>query len=102
MKNNVKQNFLEELYKTIQHRSKSKSKNSYTRKLLKKGKKKISQKFGEESLELIVDYLNGSKKRTIEEVSDLLYHVIVLLSSKNIKPKEVEKELRNRLKEKKQ
>ena len=98
MKNNVKQNFLEELYKTIQHRSKSKSKNSYTRKLLKKGKKKISQKFGEESLELIVDYLNGSKKRTIEEAADVFYHLIVLLFSRKILLKDIEKELIKRKK----
>ena len=44
------------------------------------------------------DYLKGSKKRTIEEASDLFYHVIVLLSSKEISPKDIEKELRFRLK----
>jgi len=98
MNNNLNQNFLEELYKTIQHRSKSKSKNSYTRKLLKKGKKKISQKFGEESLELIVDYLNGSKKRTIEEAADVFYHLIVLLFSRKILLKDIEKELIKRKK----
>ena len=98
MNNNLNQNFLEELYKTIQHRSKSKSTNSYTKKLLKKGKNKISKKFGEESLELIVDYLNGSKKRTIEEAADVLYHLIVLLFSRKILLKDIEKELTKRKK----
>ena len=93
---------LDEIYSIVHKRKKNRMKNSYTSKLFKKGNKIIAQKVLEECSELVIDYLRGSKKRTIEEVSDLLYHVIVLLSSKNIKPKEVEKELRNRLKEKKQ
>ena len=52
---------IEELYNLIEKRIK-KSKKSYTNKLLKLGPKKIAQKFGEESAELIVDYLKGSKK----------------------------------------
>ncbi len=52
------------LYKTIESRKTSKDKNSYTRKLYKEGEKKIAQKFGEESAELIIDFLKGSKKRT--------------------------------------
>ena len=56
--------FIEELYSTIISRARSKKKNSYTNLLLKKGKNKIAQKIGEESTELIIDYLNGSKKRT--------------------------------------
>ena len=43
-------------------RKKSKNKNSYTRKLYNEGEKKIAQKFGEESTELIIYYLKGSKK----------------------------------------
>ncbi len=74
--------FIEELFSTIRNRAKSKKKNSYTNLLLKKGKNKIAQKIGEESTELIIDYLNGSKKRTVEEASDLIYHLLVLLYSK--------------------
>ena len=48
--------------------------------LLTIDRKKIAQKFGEESAELIIDYLKGSKKRTIEEATDLIYHLFVLLS----------------------
>ena len=89
-------NFLEELYSTIKKRAEFKKKNSYTNFLLKKGKNKIAQKFGEESLELILDYLNGSKKRTVEEASDLIYHLLVLLYSKKISIKDIEKELTKR------
>ena len=89
-------NFLDELYNTIKKRAKSNNSLSYTKSLLKKGKKKIAQKIGEESAELIVDYLSGSKKRTIEEASDLIYHLMVLLYSKNISLKEIKKELKKR------
>ena len=88
--------FIEELYSTIRSRAKSKKKSSYTNLLLKKGKNKIAQKVGEESIELIMDYLNGSKKRTIEEASDLIYHLLVLLYSKKILIKDIKKELSNR------
>ena len=88
--------FIEELYSTIRNRARSKKKNSYTNLLLKKGKIKIAQKIGEESTELIIDYLNGSKKRTVEEASDLIYHLLVLLYSKKISIKDIKKELTKR------
>ena len=88
--------FIEELYSTIRSRARSKKKNSYTNLLLKKGKNKIAQKIGEESTELIIDYLNGSKKRTVEEASDLIFHLLVLLYSKKISIKDIKKELTKR------
>ena len=88
--------FIEELYSVIRSRARSKKKNSYTNLLLKKGKNKIAQKIGEESTELIIDYLNGSKKRTIEEASDLIYHLLVLLYSKKISINDIKKELTKR------
>ena len=98
MAKKINNNFLEALFFKIEQRDKSKEINSYTKSLLKKGKNKIAQKIGEESSELIIDYLNGSKKRVIEEASDLLYHLIVLLYSKKISIKEIEKELIKRKK----
>ena len=82
-----------DLYKTIELRKKSNTKNSYTKKLFKEGEKKIAQKFGEESTELIVDYLKGNKKRTIEEAADVIYHLCVLLSSKKIGYADIKKEI---------
>ena len=84
------------LYKIIKNRDNSKSKKSYTKKLLKLGPKKISQKVGEECNELIIDYLTGTKKRTIEEATDLIYHLLILLYSKNISINEITKEIRKR------
>ena len=88
----MKDPFLD-LFSIIEDRKKSKSKKSYTSLLLKEGEKKIAQKFGEESAELIIDYLRGSKKRTIEEATDLIYHLFVLLSSKKISYQDIQKEL---------
>lgn len=88
--------FLDELFNTIEKKAKSKDPKSYTKKLLKSGKNKIAQKVGEESSELIIDYLNGSKKRTIEEASDLIYHFFVLLYSKKINLGDIKKELKKR------
>ena len=94
MKNSL--NFLEELFQTIEKKSKSKNNKSYTKQLLTKGKNTIAQKVGEESSELIIDYLNGTKKRTIEEASDLIYHLFVLLYSKKIKLEDIKQELTKR------
>ena len=82
-----------DLFTIIENRKKSKSKKSYTLSLFKEGEKKIAQKLGEESAELIIDYLKGTKKRTIEEAADLIYHLFVLLSSKKISYKDIQKEL---------
>ena len=85
-----------DLFLTIEKRKKSKSKKSYTSQLLKEGEKNIAQKFGEESSELIIDYLKGTKKRTIEEATDVIYHLFVLLSSKKISYQNIKKELDKR------
>ena len=85
-----------DLFLTIEKRKSSKDIKSYTTKLLKEGEKKIAQKFGEESAELIIDYLKGTKKRTIEEASDVIYHLFVLLSSKKINYLDIKKELLKR------
>ena len=87
---------IEDLNETIDRRVKSRKKNSYTNKLLKLGSKKIAQKFGEEASELIIDFLKGSKKRTIEEAVDVIYHLLILLKSKKISMNEIHKELEKR------
>ena len=85
-----------DLFSTIEKRKKSTDKKSYTLKLLKEGEKKIAQKFGEESSELIIDYLKGSKNRTVEEAVDVIYHLFVLLSAKKITFTAIEKEINKR------
>ena len=85
-----------ELFSVIENRKKIKSKKSYTSQLFREGEKKIAQKFGEESAELIIDYLKGTKKRTTEEAVDVIYHLLVLLKSKKITMNDIHKELNKR------
>ena len=87
---------IEELNEIINNRIQTRKKNSYTNKLLKLGPKKVAQKFGEEASELIIDFLKGSKKRTIEEAVDVIYHLLILLKSKKITISEIHKELDKR------
>ena len=96
MNTNSKEDFLENLFNIITIKAKSNDNKSYTKLLLNSGKNKIAQKVSEESSELVIDYLNGSKKRTIEEASDLIYHLFVLLYSKKINLKDIKKELQKR------
>ena len=98
MKKNENNNFLKELYLTIDQRVKNKAKNSYSNFLLKSGQKKIAKKIGDESNELIIDYLKGSNKRIIEETADLIYHIVLLLYSKKISINDIERELKKRRK----
>ena len=86
-------NEFNKLFNIIIKRAKNGQSTSYTKKLLNHGSKKIAQKVWEESAELIIDYLKGSKKRTIEEAVDLIYHIFVMLYSKNIKFNDIEKEI---------
>ena len=96
MKSKKNDNFLQELYSVIERRAKGKDTKSYTRSLIKGGKNKIAEKVAEESTELIIDYLQGTKKRAVEEASDLIYHLLVMLYSKKITLNDIKKELSRR------
>lgn len=82
-------NFLAELEKIIGQRALSKNDKSYTHSLLQEGLNKVTQKFGEESVELIIEAKDNNKSRFLEEAADMLYHFMVLLNVKNTKLKEV-------------
>ncbi|WP_185868653.1 bifunctional phosphoribosyl-AMP cyclohydrolase/phosphoribosyl-ATP diphosphatase HisIE [Blattabacterium cuenoti] len=99
-KENNKKNFLFYLEKIISYKISKKEQNSYTYKLYKKGINRISQKFGEESIELIIESKDNNKNLFLNESADLLFHYLVLLYYKNISIKEVIKtlEYRNLLK----
>ena len=84
---------LERLDSTIQRRITESPEDSYTARLLNKGTDKCAEKFGEEAIELIVACVKKKKKDIIEEAADALYHMCVLLRSKNISIQEVLSEL---------
>ena len=87
---------LQKLFEIIEKRKKKAPKESYTAQLMAKGEDKVLQKIGEEAAELIVAAKGQGDKRIIEEMADLYYHTLVLLSLKGLTLKDVEKELRNR------
>ena len=87
---------LERLDLTIQGKTTESPNKSHTAKLLKKGTEKCAEKFGEEAIELIVASVKNKKKEIIGEAADTLYHMIVLLRSKNISIYEVFTELASR------
>lgn len=70
---------------------------SYTASLLQKGLPYITQKLGEEAIETVVAALSQNKERIREESADLLYHLLVLLASKDITLKDVLEELKKRM-----
>ena len=84
---------LERLDLTIQGKTTESPNKSHTAKLLKKGTEKCAEKFGEEAIELIVASVKKKKKELIGEAADTLYHMLVLLRSKNISINEVLTEL---------
>ena len=87
---------LERLDLTIQGKTTESPNKSHTAKLLKKGTEKCAEKFGEEAIELIVASVKKKKKEIIGEAADTLYHMFVLLRSKNISINEVLSELASR------
>ena len=87
---------LERLDLTIQRKTTESPNQSHTAKLLKKGTEKCAEKFGEEAIELIVASVKKKKKEIIGEAADTLYHMLVLLRSRNISINEVLTELVSR------
>ena len=88
--------FLSELQDFIEKRHEEMPEGSYTTSLFRDGLNRMAQKVGEEALELVIEACNGSNERMIYEGSDMLYHVIVLLTSKGLRIEDMAAELRER------
>ena len=88
--------FIRELEKIILQRKEDAPEGSYTAKLFAKGVNKIAQKVGEEAVETVIEAVDGNDERLIYEASDLIYHLLVLLASKNMRIADLEKELHSR------
>lgn len=88
--------FLSELQDFIELRHQQMPEGSYTTKLFSEGVNKMAQKVGEEALETVIEATNGTKEHLVYEASDLLYHLIVLLTSKGLRIEDVAEELHRR------
>lgn len=88
--------FLSYLQQFIDQRHREMPEGSYTTSLFNSGINRIAQKVGEEALETVIEAVNGTNGRMIYEASDLLYHLIVLLSAKGITIDDVVNDLASR------
>lgn len=87
---------LNELYQVILSRKLNPPPNSYTAKLFAAGDVEIAKKVGEEAIEVIVAAYKESDERLASESADLIYHLLVLLASRNVEWRAVETELAKR------
>lgn len=91
-------NILFSLYNLIKERKNRPKAGSYTEYLFQEGLDKILKKVGEESSEVIIAAKNQSPEEMTNEISDLLYHLIVLMVNENLEFDEVLNELNERRK----
>jgi phosphoribosyl-AMP cyclohydrolase / phosphoribosyl-ATP pyrophosphohydrolase len=92
--------FLNKLFTLIKERRAQMPEDSYTTKLFKEGTNRIIQKVGEEAIETVIAAKNRDHKEIVNEVSDLIYHLFVMLAEQEIEFDEVVKNLSNRHKPK--
>lgn len=88
--------FLSELQDFIEKRHREMPEGSYTTTLFRDGLNRMAQKVGEEALEAVIEAVNGTDERLIYEGSDMLYHLIVLLTSKGMRIEQMAEELMKR------
>ena len=84
------------LFEIIEDRKKNPIEKSYTSSLFAEDLSKIAQKVGEEGTEVVIAALAQDDQRLIEEVADLAYHALVLLSARGLTPKHILAELEKR------
>ena len=88
--------FLKLLQDFIDKRHAEMPEGSYTTSLFRSGVNKMAQKVGEEAVETVIEACNGTDERLIYEGADLLYHLIVLLTSKGYRIEDLARELEER------
>jgi phosphoribosyl-ATP pyrophosphohydrolase len=87
---------LDDLAALIIARTGSTAEQSYTKSLLEAGPSRAAKKLGEEAVEAVIAAIEGDRTALIKESADVLYHLIVLLTSRNISLDEVMAELKDR------
>jgi phosphoribosyl-ATP pyrophosphohydrolase len=87
---------LERLAATIAARKGADPETSWTAKLLAQGPEKCAEKFGEEAVEAIIEAVKGDRERLTAEAADVLYHLLVMLTARDVNLVEVLAELERR------
>ncbi|MBV7393895.1 phosphoribosyl-ATP diphosphatase [Mameliella sediminis] len=87
---------LEDLEQTIAARAAASPDESWTAKLLAKGPEKCAEKFGEEAIEAIIEAIKNDREKLVSETADVLFHLLVMLKSRDVALSEVMAELARR------
>jgi phosphoribosyl-ATP pyrophosphohydrolase len=87
---------LDDLAQIIAARAGADSESSWTAKLLAKGPEKCAEKFGEEAIEAIIEAVKGDRARLTSEAADVLFHLLVMLQSRDVSLSDVMAELARR------
>ena len=87
---------LEELFDLIESRAQVDPETSWTAKLLAKGPEKCAEKFGEEAVEAIIEVIKDDRIKIVAEAADVLFHLLVMLKSRDVKLADVMEELEKR------
>ncbi|TQS73218.1 phosphoribosyl-ATP diphosphatase [Rhodobacteraceae bacterium] len=87
---------LDRLFDTIAARKNADPDSSWTAKLLARGPEKCAEKFGEESIEAIIEAVKGDQARLTSEAADVLYHLFVMLAARDVTLQDVCAELERR------
>ena len=85
--------FLTELQDFIEKRREEMPEGSYTTKLFKDGIGRQAQKVGEEALETVIEAVAGNKEKLVYEAADMIYHLVVLLTSNGLRIEDVAEQL---------
>ncbi|REC33202.1 bifunctional phosphoribosyl-AMP cyclohydrolase/phosphoribosyl-ATP pyrophosphatase [Enterococcus pseudoavium] len=93
---NDQQATIDTLYELVKGRKEIPQEGSYTSYLFEKGIEKILKKVGEESTEVVIGAMKEDHEETVFEISDLVYHVLILMVEMGIDLAEVRQELANR------
>lgn len=81
---------------TVEARKTADPDSSWTAKLLAKGPEKCAEKFGEESVEAIIEAVKGDRAGLTSEAADVIFHLLVMLASRDVTLADVEAELARR------
>lgn len=95
-KEETSKGFLYELESVIEQRINDGNEGSYTANLFNSGVNKVAQKVGEEAVELVIEAMDNNLDLFKNEAADLLYHLIILLKTKDLKLKDIEAILKDR------
>lgn len=88
--------YIKNEYQTILDRKADQLEGSYTCYLFEKGIDKILKKVGEECTEMVIAAKNNDKEETVYEITDLIYHTLVMMANQGITPEDIEAELEKR------